>query len=85
VIWYLREGERCFTELQNDVVGISAKMLTSRLRQLERNGVLQRVTRTTSPPTVWYVLTPAGQELAAAIANVVEIGQRLKRTRVANP
>ena len=84
VIWYLREGERCFTELQNDIVGISAKMLTSRLRQLERDGVLQRVTRPTSPPTVWYVLTPAGQDLGAAIAHVVEIGQRLKGTRVAS-
>ena len=84
VIWYLREGERCFTELQNDIVGISAKMLTSRLRQLERDGVLQRVTRPTSPPTVWYVLTPAGQDLGAVIAHVVEIGQRLKGTRVAS-
>ena len=84
VIWFLREGERCFTELQNDIAGISAKMLTYRLRQLERDGVLHRVTRPTSPPTVWYILTPAGQELGAAIAHVVEIGQRLKGTRVAS-
>jgi DNA-binding HxlR family transcriptional regulator len=28
VIWFLREGERCFTELQHDIAGVSAKVLT---------------------------------------------------------
>jgi len=39
VIWYLREGKRCFTELQTDVKGVSAKMLSTRLRILEGEGV----------------------------------------------
>jgi DNA-binding HxlR family transcriptional regulator len=80
VIWYLGAGERCFTELQNDLSGVSAKMLTSRLRMLEGAGVVQRIARPTSPPTVWYVLTPVGQELRGALGNVVEIAHRLKRT-----
>jgi DNA-binding HxlR family transcriptional regulator len=79
VIWYLREGERCFTELQTDIMGVSAKMLTNRLRKLERDGIIERLTRPTSPPTVWYSLTPVGQELSAALTNVVEIAQRLNR------
>lgn len=83
VIWYLREGERCFTELQNDLVGVSAKMLTSRLRKLEREGVIVRGARQTSPPTVWYALTPAGQELCGVLTSVVDIAQRLKRTHSA--
>jgi len=82
VIWYLREGKRCFTELQTDVKGVSAKMLSNRLRKLERDGVIERGTRATSPPTVWYVLTPLGQELCGALANVVDIAQRLKQTQV---
>ena len=81
VIWYLREGERCFTELQTDLSGVSAKVLTSRLRKLELEGVLERVTRSTSPPTVWYTLTPLGQDLCRALVDVVEIGQRLRRAR----
>jgi len=81
VIWYLREGRRCFTELQTDLKGISAKMLTSRLRKLERDGVIERFSRPTSPPTVWYVLTPVGQELCGALDRVVDIAQRLKRTQ----
>jgi len=31
----------------------------------------------TSPPTVWYVLTPVGRELSDALASVVEVAQRL--------
>jgi DNA-binding HxlR family transcriptional regulator len=78
VIWYLREGERCFTELQLDIGGISAKMLTSRLRTLEREGIIERFTRPTSPPTVWYSLTSAGKELSAALVNLIDVAQRVK-------
>jgi DNA-binding HxlR family transcriptional regulator len=81
VIWYLREGKRCFTELQTDIAGVSAKMLTNRLRKLEGNGVIERFMMQTSPPTVWYVLTPVGQELCGVLVNVVDIGQRLRQTQ----
>ena len=79
VIWYLREGNRCFTELQTDLKGVSAKMLTNRLRKLERDGVIQRFSKPTSPPTVWYALTPGGQELCGSLSNIVDIAQRLQR------
>lgn len=78
VLWYLRAGESCFTELHHDIAGISAKMLTNRLRKLERAGVVERSTRATSPPTVWYALTPTGVELAGAVARVIEVAQKLK-------
>jgi DNA-binding HxlR family transcriptional regulator len=78
VIWYLREGERCFTELQLDIGTISAKVLTSRLRQLEREGIVARSTKSTSPPTVWYSLTPVGQDLGMALTNVINVAQRLQ-------
>jgi DNA-binding HxlR family transcriptional regulator len=82
VIWYLREGERCFTELQLDIGKVSAKMLTNCLRKLEREGIIARSAKSTSPPTVWYGLTPVGHELCAALVNVIDIAQRLKRTEV---
>ena len=81
VIWYLREGERCFTELEHDLRGVSAKVLTARLRKLEKAGVVERIRRSTSPPTVWYTLTPLGFELCQALSAIVEIGQRLKRSQ----
>jgi DNA-binding HxlR family transcriptional regulator len=82
VIWYLREGARCFTELQIDIGGVSAKMLTNRLRKLESEGIIERVTKQTSPPTVWYSLTPVGQELCGALVNVIAVAQRLKRAEM---
>lgn len=78
VIWFLRDGERCFTELEHDLRGVSAKMLTARLRMLERRGVVTRWSKETSPPTVWYGLTAGGRELAGALSQVVEISHRLK-------
>ena len=82
VIWYLREGERCFTELQLDIGKISAKMLTNSLRKLELERIIARSTKLTSPPTVWYSLTPVGQELCAALVNVIDVAQRLKSAEV---
>ena len=79
VIWYLREGERCFSELQHDLKGVSAKMLTARLRDLEWRGVLERRTHATSPPTVWYALTPVGHDLCTALVRVVDVAQGLRR------
>jgi DNA-binding HxlR family transcriptional regulator len=79
VIWYLREGERCFTELQYDLKGVSAKMLTARLRTVESHGVIERRTQPTSPPTVWYALTPVGHDVCTALTNVVDVAQQLRR------
>ena len=78
VIWYLREGERCFTELRTDLKRVSAKMLTSRLRRLAREGIVERRPKATSPPTIWCGLTPEGQDLGGALTQVVEAAQRLK-------
>lgn len=78
VIWYLQEGERCFTELRTDLKGVSAKMLTSRLRRLEREGIVERRPKPTSPPTIWYALTPVGHDFCGALTNIVGVAQRLQ-------
>ncbi len=78
VIWYLAAGERCFSELLHDLQGVSAKMLTARLRKLEKNGVILRGARPTSPPTVWYALTPEGREIAQLLARLVAIGLEMR-------
>jgi DNA-binding HxlR family transcriptional regulator len=54
-------------------------MLTSRLRTLECNGVIERRTLSTSPPTVWYALTPVGHDLCTTLTNLVDVTQRLRR------
>src|SRR4051812_44139957 len=84
VIWFLREGQRCFTELHSDLDGVSPKVLTACLRKLERESVIERALNLrTSPPTVWYALTPAGRELSDALVKVVEASQHLERRQAA--
>ena len=77
LLWSLSEGARRFSEVRRDIPGISAKVLTSRLRDLEQRGVLARTVMATSPPTVEYQLTPLGLELLPAIKSIVAVGSRL--------
>lgn len=78
VIWYLSGGPRRFSELRSDLPGISAKVLSTRLRELEAKGIASRTVMPTSPPSVEYALTPLGEELMPAIAAIAKVGQKLK-------
>lgn len=78
IIWHLSGGARRFSELRRDIPEISAKMLTTRLREMTDAGVVDRSVMPTSPPSVEYRLTPLGQELMPAIKAIVSVGKRLK-------
>ncbi|NUW31195.1 helix-turn-helix transcriptional regulator [Nonomuraea sp. SMC257] len=62
-------GERTlrFSELRNEIDGVSHKMLTQNLRMLERNGLVERTVHPTVPPRVEYTLTEPGQALRATV------------------
>jgi DNA-binding HxlR family transcriptional regulator len=81
IIWYLSGGARRFTELKHDLAGVSAKMLTQRLRHLVGIGIVERRQQPTSPPTVEYSLTDLGCELKPAIEAIVRVGEKLKYLR----
>lgn len=78
VIWCLAAGPRRFSELRVDIPAVSAKVLTARLKDLERKGVVHREVRPTSPPSVEYSLTDLGAELLPAIRAIVEVSHKLK-------
>ncbi|MBL9048363.1 MAG: helix-turn-helix transcriptional regulator [Tabrizicola sp.] len=78
IIWYLSGGPRRFGELRIDMPGISPKMLSTRLRELEQSGVVNRQVMPTSPPSVEYTLTELGRELLPAIVAIAEVGRKLK-------
>lgn len=81
VIWHLSGGPRRFGELRHDMEGVTAKVLSTRLRDLQDKGVVSRKVMATTPPSVEYALTSLGQELMPAIQAIVEIGHRLKQAR----
>ena len=60
-----------FSELQRRIDGISQRMLTVTLRQLERDGLVSRTVYPVVPPRVEYSLTPLGATLHATIQSLV--------------
>jgi DNA-binding HxlR family transcriptional regulator len=56
-----------FTELKRAIDGISQRMLTLTLRQLERDGLVSRTVHATVPPRVDYALTPLGKSVLQPI------------------
>ena len=81
IIWYLSDEPRRFSELKSDLNGISSKVLSTRLKKMEIDGVISRVEVNSSPPTVEYSLTKLGSKLKPAIEAIVEVGHQLKMTR----
>ncbi|RSZ56164.1 helix-turn-helix transcriptional regulator [Massilia atriviolacea] len=78
LLWNLGAGPRRFGELRADVPGISAKVLSGRLKDLEEKGVIVRTLMATSPPSAEYSLSALGRELLPAIDEIARIGERLK-------
>ncbi|MFE7572376.1 winged helix-turn-helix transcriptional regulator [Streptomyces sp. NPDC057539] len=56
-----------FSELCQEIEGISHKMLTQNLRMLERNGLVERTVHPTVPPRVEYTLTEPGRGLRQTV------------------
>jgi len=65
-----QRGTLRFTQLARAVAGISQKMLTQTLRQMERDGMVTRTVHPVIPPHVDYALTDLGQSLGAAFCGV---------------
>lgn len=67
-------NKRRFSDILNDVVGISNKMLSKELKELELNKLVKRTVLDTKPITVQYELTEHGYTLQTIIDNLKEWG-----------
>src|SRR5919112_3624236 len=81
IVRELLPGARRFTDLIDGLPGISRKLLTERLRDLERDGVIAR--RELPPPAARqvYELTDDGRDLAAALGPLIAWGAHRMRDR----
>jgi len=79
ILWYLRTEARRFGDLKRDLENISAKVLTTRLKELEKRGVITREVKPTSPPTVEYALTNLGRKLGPILESIAEVGGELTK------
>lgn len=67
-------NKRRFSDILNDVVGISNKMLSKELKELEINQLVKRTVLDTQPITVKYELTEHGLSLKTIINNLTDWG-----------
>ena len=72
----LLDGPRRFGELAEMLTGIAPNVLTSRLRQLERDGVVAAVPYSQRPVRLAYALSDTGRELGDAISLLSAWGAR---------
>ena len=63
ILWFLLHHTMRFSDLRRSIVGISQKMLTQQLRELQRDGMVLRMVYRQVPPKVEYSLTPRGRSL----------------------
>jgi len=63
VLWYLQDGPRRFMELRRLIPTVSPKMLTQKLRELERDGLVHREHHREIPPRVEYTMTELGRSV----------------------
>jgi DNA-binding HxlR family transcriptional regulator len=71
ILWVLHQrGRQRFVELQRRVTGITPKVLTQRLRQMERDGLVVRTYHPEVPPRVEYEITDLGRSLSPLFATL---------------
>jgi DNA-binding HxlR family transcriptional regulator len=75
ILWWLHQRTWRFAELRRQIPGITEKMLTQQLRELEADGIVQRRVYPTVPPKVEYSLTEYGQSLKRALRAICDWGR----------
>ncbi|WP_294407234.1 helix-turn-helix domain-containing protein [uncultured Ruminococcus sp.] len=75
----LKEGTKRFGELKKSVTGISQKVLTSNLRDMEENGLLTRAVFPEVPPRVEYTLTELGHSMEPILDAMAKWGTEYKK------
>jgi len=72
VVYRLAAGEHRYSELRRKIEGISAKMLTQTLRNLQQHGIVHREVYPTMPLKVTYTLTELGETLVPPLQSLCQ-------------
>lgn len=80
ILWVLRDGFLRYGELKRAVVGITPKMLTQTLKELEADELIGRKVYLEVPPKVEYSLTDSGKELIPFIDQMKKWGEKQMST-----
>jgi DNA-binding HxlR family transcriptional regulator len=75
-VWRLSFGPLRFAQLRNLLQGVSEKVLTAQLRELEKDGVVTRREVRSSPPRVTYSLSRSGETLIPLLEGLCDWGSK---------
>ena len=75
LIFHLLNGAKRFSELLRALGGVTQKMLTQQLREMERHGLVERQVYAQVPPKVVYSLTPLGRSLKPVVDAMCRWGE----------
>lgn len=76
ILWHVRNKTSRFGELMRAMTGITQKMLTQELRELETDGLILRTVFPEVPPHVEYSLTTYGETLDPVLRKMAEWGKK---------
>ena len=80
IIRDLMPGTKRFGELKRSIAGVSQKVLTSQLRQMEESGLLRRTVSPEVPPRVEYTLTELGYSLKPVLEALQDWGEAYQKS-----
>ncbi len=80
ILWHLFQGVKRFSELQRGINVVTQKMLTQQLREMERDGIIERKVYPQVPPKVEYSLTALGKSLQPVLDSMCNWGTRHRDT-----
>ncbi len=79
ILWHLWHDTKRFSELKREITGITQRMLTQQLRELERDGVVSRKVYAQVPPRVEYGTTDFGRTLEPILRLMCKWGEEHAR------
>jgi len=83
ILWHLSHKTLRFSQLQRRLPGVTQKMLTQQLRELERDGMVHRQVYPEVPPRVEYSLTTEGMTLQPILSQMCQWGKDHQNRREA--
>ena len=85
ILWHLSEGKLRFSELRDHIKGVTPKMLTQQLRELESRLLIHREVFPIVPPKVEYSLPDLGKSLMPLLVPMRDGGSNYLRTKDLEP
>ncbi len=85
ILWRLSEGKLRFSQLRDQIKGVTPKMLTQQLRELEAKALIHREVFPIVPPKVEYSLTDLGKSLMPLLVAMRDWGADYLRSKNTEP